>query len=72
MFPQFRMDGPQMSPMTLEMLARGEGMDQNSSEVCVTLFSDGWFRHDKLLALARRTKLMEAVQPPSPALARSA
>ena len=33
MFPQFRMDGPQMSPMTLEMLARNEGMDPSSGDV---------------------------------------
>ncbi len=27
MFPQIRTDGVQMSPMQLEMLARGEGFD---------------------------------------------
>lgn len=36
MFPQFRMDGPQMSPMTLEMLARNENMEAGSSEVSTT------------------------------------
>ena len=35
MFPQFRMDGPQMSPMTLEMLARNENMEAGSSEVSI-------------------------------------